>query len=622
MGVKYDFSGWATKNDIRCSDGRTIRAGAFRANDGQKVPLVWSHQHNSPDNVLGYAVLENRPEGVYAYGSFNGTPMGQHAKELVEHGDIDALSIHANQLRQNGGDVVHGNIREVSLVIAGANPGAVIMNPIIEHADGFSEVEEEATIFTGLKLNPRAGERYEENEMAKSRTLAHADNEKTVADVYKTFSDKEKKVLAYMIAMAINGGDNADESEGQVSHADSDGETIQDVIDAMDEEKKKVFYYLLQKGIEEAEAGDDDDDDDSVEHSDYEGENMNYNVFEGNDYDEETLSHDAMITILEDGKRYGSLKDSFLQHADEYGIENIDFLFPDYHDLDTPPSFIKRDTGWVSKVMGAVHHTPFSRIKSRHANITEDEARAKGYIKGKLKKEEVFSLLKRTTDPQTIYKKQKMDRDDVIDITSFDVVAWIKAEMRLMLDEEIARAILIGDGRLASDDDKIQESHVRPVVNDADLYNIKVTVTPAAGTFDNEMASLAKPFIKAAIRARKDYRGAGSPTLYCQEDLLCEMLLLEDTQGHTLYKSEAELATTLRVKEIVTVPVMTEQLGVIVNLSDYNVGADKGGAIDMFEDFDIDYNQMKYLIETRISGALITPYSAMTFTKASAGGNG
>jgi len=624
MGVKYDFSGWATKNDIRCSDGRTIRAGAFKANDGQKVPLVWSHQHNSPDNVLGYAVLENRPEGVYAYGSFNGTPMGQHAKELVEHGDIDALSIHANQLRQNGGDVVHGNIREVSLVIAGANPGAVIMNPIIEHADGFSEVEEEATIFTGLPLNPRAGERYEENEMANNKSLSHADKEKTVADVFKTFTDKEKKVLAYMIAMAIDGGSDEGANEGEVSHAESDnssdGETIQDVIDAMDEEKKKVFYFLLQKGIEDAQAGDDEDDDEEVEHSDYEGENamsMNYNVFEGNDYDEETLSHDAMTAIIEDGKRFGSLKDSFLQHAEEYGIENIDFLFPDYHDLDTPPTFIKRDTGWVSKVMGSVHHSPFSRIKSRHANITEDEARARGYMKGKLKKEEMFSLLKRATDPQTIYKKQKMDRDDVIDITDFDVVAWIKAEMRMMLDEEIARAILIGDGRLASDDDKIHEDHVRPVVKDADLYNIKISVTAATGTFDNDMAALAKPFIKAAIRARKDYRGSGSPTLYCQEDLLCEMLLLEDNDGHTLYKSEAELATVLRVKEIVTVPVMEDQLGVIVNLADYNVGADKGGAIDMFEDFDIDYNQMKYLIETRISGALTVPYSAMTFTKAS-----
>lgn len=575
MGAKtYDFGGWATKNDLKCSDGRTIRRDAFKDNDGQTVPLVWMHQHGEPINVLGHALLENRPEGVYAYGTFNDTEYGRHAKELVKNGDVKALSIYANKLQQQGSNVLHGAIKEVSLVLAGANPGATIDFATIEHSDGSSYVlDDEATIYTGLPIT--------------TDVVEHSEEESKMEDNNK--------------------------APEEIAHAEGGDKTVKDVWDGMTEEQKNVVYFMLAQVVE-GNADDDEDDDDDVEHYDEGGYDfMKHNVFEGMDQETNTLSHAETATIIGDAKRYGSMKESFLAHAAEYGIDNIDYLFPEARNVNNgAPEFIKRETGWVQKVMGAVHHTPFSRIKTMFADITEDEARAKGYIKGKLKKEEVFSLLKRTTDPQTIYKKQKMDRDDVVDITDFDVIAWLKSEMRLMLDEEIARAILIGDGRLASDDDKISEDHIRPVVKDAALYNIAVEVDPGSDEDD-----LAKNFIRAAIKARKDYRGSGNPTLFCTEDLLADMLLLEDGIGHLLYASESALATVLRVKEIVTVPVMTEQLGVIVNLADYNVGADKGGAINMFDDFDIDYNQMKYLIETRCSGALIRPYSAMTFTQKS-----
>ena len=581
MGEKYDFSGWATKFNLKCSDGRTIRDSAFRECDGITVPMVWQHNHESPATVLGHCKLEYRPgQGMYTYGYFNDSEMGQTGKELVKNGDITALSIYANGLKQKGGDVLHGKIREVSLVLAGANPGAFIDMPSLEHSD--EETETEAYI-------------YNEDD---SVFLFHEEEEKE-PEVVTEESSEESEELSH------------EEKEEKEEMAEKKERTVQDVFDSMTDEQKTVVYALLGEAMN---GGADDDDEDEEE------EEVKHNVF---DTDEMTgadvLSHDAMDTILKDGKRLGSLRDSVLEHAEDYGIDGIEWLFPEDHNLDNTPQWIKRDTGWVSIVMNGVSHTPFSRVRSRFANITEDEARAKGYIKGKQKKEQVFSLLKRSTTPQTIYKKQRLDRDDVIDITDFDVVAWIKGEMRMMLDEEIARAILIGDGRLTSDDDKISEDHIRPIVNDADLFTIKTSVITAAGADD---ATKAKAFIRAAIKARKNYKGSGSPTLFTTEDWLTEMLLLEDNMGRPLYESESALAIKLRVSKIVTVEVMENFLvqgvdplmGIIVNLKDYVVGADKGGAISMFDDFDIDYNQMKYLIETRCSGALTVPYSAIVLT--------
>ena len=583
----FDFSGWATRNDLKCSDGRIIRKDAFKGNNGQKVPLVWNHQHTDPNEVLGHAILENRDEGVYAYCKFNETESGQTAKLLVQHGDVNALSIYANQLKQQGPNVMHGNIRELSLVLAGANPGAFIES-IIKHGE---ESDEEAIIFTGENVSlahAGCGESTESTEQPAEEELKHAD---------KANEKKEDPKMA----------DEAKKTEG--------GEkTVADVFNELTEEQKTVVYAMIGQALEDAGNGNDD--------SEGGNEEMKHNVFDTDtDNQENVLSHDAMQTIIGDAKRFGSLKESFLAHADDYGITNIDYLFPEAKSLNTPPEFIKREMGWVQKVMSGVHHTPFSRIKSMFADITEDEARAKGYIKGKLKKEEVFSLLKRTTTPTTIYKKQKLDRDDVIDITDFDVVAWLKSEMRMMLDEEIARAILVGDGRLASSDDKINESNIRPIWKDEDLYNIKSTIeVDAAATPDQK----AKAFIRACIKSRKNYKGSGTPTLYTTEDVLTDCLLLQDLNGRIIYDTEEKLRTALRVSAIVTVPVMEglkrnddegnnlDLMGIIVNLADYNVGADKGGAINMFDDFDIDYNQQKYLIETRCSGALIKPFSAIT----------
>ena len=569
--MKYDFSGWATKNNLKCSDGRTILKDAFKENDGQKVPLVWNHQHNDPNNVLGHALLENRNDGVYAYCAFNDTEAGQQAKQLVEHGDVASLSIYANKLKQRGNDVVHGVIREVSLVLAGANPGAFI-DVVMSHGED-SEGDGVISMMEDISLSH--GE-IDDN------TISHAEDNK-----------EDKK-------MAENSKDM----------------TIKEVIDTMTEDQKNAMYYLIGKAIEGNDENGDDEGGD---------ENMKHNVFDQTeDTQENTLSHDAMNTIISDAKRYGSLKESFLAHAQEYGIENIDYLFPEAETLNKTPEFIKRDTGWVSKVMNGVHHTPFSRIKSTFADITEDDARAKGYIKGNLKKEEVFSLLKRTTTPTTIYKKQKLDRDDVIDITDFDVVAWLKTEMRMMLDEEIARAILIGDGRLSSSDEKINEQNIRPIVSDADLYTIKTKITIANNATSDDKA---KAFIRSVIKSRKNYKGSGEPTLYTTEDLVTDCLLLEDNTGRVIYDSLDKLKNVLRVKEIVTVPVMeglkdatgNDVLAIVVNLADYNVGADKGGAINMFDDFDIDYNQQKYLIETRCSGALTKPYSAIAISLEQAG---
>jgi HK97 family phage prohead protease len=570
MEKDFDFSGWATRYNVPCSDGRTIKKGAFDDLDGKQVPLVWMHNHDNPLNVLGHATLFSRPEGIYTGCKFNNTDFAKHAKEAVANGDVKSLSIYANKLKQQGGDVLHGVIREVSLVLAGANPEAYIDYPVIEHSDGTTEDDYTEAII----LYPGA---FEGDDM---KELEHADEEKG-----------------------------------------SDNRTVQDVLNTFNEEQKKVLYYLVAKAAENGKGTDDSDDEEDAEdvkHDDfYEGEDeMKHNVFDRSmDNEANTLSHDAMTTIIKDGKRYGSLKESVLEHAEEYGIDGLEWLFPEDRNLNNTPEFIKRDTGWVTTVMRGVSHSPFSRVKSQFANITEDEARAKGYIKGNYKKEEVFSLLKRSTTPQTVYKKQKMDRDDIIDITDFDVVAWLKGEMRMMLDEELARAYLIGDGRLASDEDKISEDHIRPIANDADLFTIKKAVTYASNATDSDKA---RAIIKAAVKARKDYKGSGNPTFFTTEDTLTELLLIEDGIGRLLYADEAAVAKAMRVSSIVTVPVMENHqvggkdlIGIIVNLTDYRVGADKGGAINMFEDFDIDYNQEKYLIETRCSGALVKPYSAI-----------
>ena len=580
-----DFSGWATRNDLKCSDGRVIRRDAFKHDDGIKVPLVWNHQHNDPRNVLGHAWLENRPEGVYTYGFFNDSESGEIGKILVKHGDICALSIYANQLQQRGCDVLHGEIREVSLVHAGANPGAFI-DSMLKHGENS---DDEAIIYTGMPLY-----------------LSHSD------------ADKQED-------RADNG-----EKKDETKKSDADDEkTVVDVINSMTEEQKNVMYAMIGLAMDDQGESDPESEDNNDDDSKGGTNTMKHNVFDKDDRQKENVlvhsdgsevSSEEISTIFGDIKRYGSLRDSVLAH----GIDNVDYLVPDARTLANTPEFIQRDTGWVKKVMSGVHHTPFSRIKSIFADITEDDARAKGYFKGKLKKEEVFGLLKRTTTPTTVYKKQKMDRDDVVDITDFDVVAWLKSEMRMMLDEELARAYLIGDGRLASSDDKINEQNIRPILKDEELYTIRAIVSVQSSATEDDKA---REFIRTAIKARKNYKGSGQPTLYTTEDILTDCLLLTDTTGRDLYTDVAQLAKKLRVKEIVTVPVMEgvngknggALMGIIVNLADYNVGSDRGGAVNMFDDFDIDYNQQKYLIETRCSGALIKPYSAIALELSTAG---
>ena len=634
MPTGYDFCGWASKNDLLCSDGRTIRRGAFAGDDGKKVPMVYQHQHTSINNVLGHAILENRDEGMYAYCYLNQNDNGKTAKELIRHGDICAMSIYANKLKQIGNDVIHGEIKEVSLVLAAANPGAAIESVVLEHSDG--STEEEAIIYSG--------------EDTQYEILSHADTstqtstDKTVNEILNGMSEAKKNVLYYMLAKVSETDEEAEDDDtiedSDIRHADvSGGRTIQDIFDTFTPDEKKVAFFLIGKAIEESGSMEQSDipniDDESEEN-----ETMKHNVFENNqvDNDETVLSHAEIEEIFRDAKQYGTLKHSLEAHGIEnimhsaptatatYGVNNIEYLFPDAKTVTTTPELIKRNDDWVSKVMGAVHHTPFSRIKSTAANLTEDEARAKGYMKGKLKKEEVFSLLKRTTEPTTIYKKQKLDRDDVIDITDFDVVAWIKSEMRMMLNEEIARAILIGDGRLTSSDDKIPEDHIRPVAFDSELYTVPIKVALAENMTDDDKA---KEVIHGIIKGRKEYRGSGNPVMYTTEDTLTGMLLMEDKMGRVIYDSVDKLATALRVREIVTVPVMeglkdSEEnniIAVIVNLADYNVGADRGGEVNMFDDFDIDYNAMKYLIETRCSGALTKPYSAMVVKTKVVGGS-
>ena len=650
----YDFAGWATKNNVRCSDGRTIMHGAFSADDGKRVPLVWNHQHDNVQNVLGHADLEERPDGVYAYCSFNNTEQGQDAKESVKHGDIVALSIYANQLKQNGANVIHGAIREVSLVLAGANREALI-DSVLEHGELSEDSAEIRFVGYGdLELNHSEGdddyddpedeedveeedldenEEEEEAEEDEDEELEHADSEdskgdddgETVADVMNTLTDKQRRAVAIILEQAI--ADSKGEKE--VKHADSedsedeDGEeTVQDVYNTLTDKQKKVVAFLIGKAVE--------DKNDSEG-----GSEMKHNVFDGSETVQNTISHAEVHEIVRVGKQMGSLKaaveqayeEGVLQHADgDYGITNIDYLFPEAKTLNETPEFISRDMGWVDGVINGVHKTPFKRVKSIFADITEDEARAKGYIKGKFKKEEVFTLLKRTTDPQTIYKKQKLDKDDLEDLEdNFNVLPWIKQEMNMMFREEVARAILIGDGRPSSSDDKIQESHIRPIYNDEDLFTVKVPVNVASSATDEDVA---KALIKAAVKARKQYKGTGNPAFYTTEDYLTDCLLLEDGIQHRLYKSEAEVATAMRASKIVTVEPMEGQqiaiteggsttnyplIGVLVNLTDYNVGAKNGAKTDFFEDFDIDFNQQKYLYEARMSGALKKPFSAMSF---------
>ena len=595
--MKYDFSGYATRNNIKCSDGRVIMRDAFKDNDHKNVPLVWQHDHMSPDNVLGHAMLENREDGVYAYGCFNDTPSGLNAKELVKNGDVRALSIYANKLKQEGANVIHGAIREVSLVLAGANPGAYI-DTVMVHSDGDEETED-AEICFNLNTNP---------------ILYHSDDEKDNPNK-KDNPDKNN-----------NKDENMNNSNGNQGN-DSD-KTVQDVIDSMTEEQKNVLYYLVgQAANGEIDEGEDD---------------MKHNAFED---DDDYMAHSVDFSeIIRDAKRCGSLREAVIEHGLEdvnyedylehgkatYGIDQIDTLFPDFKNINSTPEWVSRNMDWVASVMNGVSHTPFSRIKSVFANITADEARARGYTKGNKKLEEVFTLLKRTTTPQTIYKKQKLDRDDVIDITDFDVVAWLKGEMRMMLDEEIARAILVGDGRSDSSDDRIFPTNIRPIWQDDTFYTIRAQVDTKGMTTEEAKT---EAVIKAIIRARKNYKGSGNPVFYTTEDVLTDMLLLENQIGDVKYKTKQELANRLRVSDIVTVEVMEGQtrkgntsngdvtasankdlnlVGLIVNLKDYNVGADQGGAVSMFDDFDIDYNQQKYLIETRCSGALIKPYAAIS----------
>lgn len=571
-----DFSGWATKNDIRCSDGRTIRHNAFADNDGDIVPLVWQHGHGTPDNVLGHVQLENRDEGVYAFGYFNDTPSAAHAKELLKHGDVDSMSIYANNLTQSGGDVKHGNIVEVSLVLSGANPGAKIENIALAHGDGTYEATDEAYIMTG-------------------EHLAHADSEKP----------------------ALKTDDSGE------------GKTIKDIVDSMTQDQKEVLYFLIAKAAE----GEMNPSADTAPNK--EGAPVAHtNIFEsdGTPNEGDTLYHSTIDAAFKDAVRTksNSLREVFmaaaeangLSHADiahaekTYGISNIDLLFPDAKNLDVPPAFIDRDQGWVKPVLSGTHHTPFTRIKSMQADITADEARAKGYITGARKKEEVFKLLKRTTTPTTIYKLQKFDRDDLLDITDFDVIAWVKGEMRSKLDEELARAILLGDGRSNSDPDKINEENIRPILKEDDLYCIKKDLSAATETAD---------IVDALIRAQDDLEGTGTPTLFCAKSFVTDLLLLKDTTGHYLYPTKQALADRLGVSAIIDVPQMKglkdgnkNVLAIIVNLADYNVGTDKGGEVTMFDDFDIDFNKYSYLLETRVSGALTKVKSALVVKKLAA----
>jgi hypothetical protein len=605
--MEPDFSGWATKAGLKCSDGRTIMPEAFKHQDKVTVPLVWQHGHDSPDNILGHAVLEARDEGVYAYGFFNSTPQGQNSKTLVQHKDIDKLSIYANKLVEKSKQVFHGMIREVSLVLAGANPGAMIDYVAIQHGDGtIDQLEDEAVIYTGLSLSHSDEGGVESTD----------EQGPSVQDVYDDMTEEQQSVVHYMVGAALEATDD------NVEHADLGPDaSVQDVYNTLNEEQKSVVNYMIGAALEAAGAdlsqSDADDEDNTIVHKDEEGNTMTRNVFEGSattDAGQKKLSHDQLKTIVEDAKKLGSFKESMLAHAVDYGIEDIEVLFPDARNLTNAPELISRRMEWVTSVINGVKKSPFARIKTTSADITHDEARAKGYVKGNLKKEEWFKLNSRITTPTTIYKKQKLDRDDIIDITDLDVVAWLKGEMRLMLDEEIARAILVGDGREVEDEDKVDENCIRPIAHDDDFYAHKV-VLPTSVSGDG--------LVEAILRARLVYRGSGTPTLYLTEELLTDLLLGKDKMGRRYYNSVEELRIALRVADIQTVDVFVgatvdtgELLAVLVNLSDYTAGANQGGQVAMFDDFDIDYNQYKYLMETRMSGALTKFKSALVFSRA------
>ena len=594
--MDYDFSGWATRNNIECSDGRTIMKDAFKDNDGQKVPLVWNHQHDDPNEVLGHALLENRDEGVYAYCKFNDTESGQTAKSLVLNGDVDKLSIYANKLKSNMKQVVHGCIREVSLVLAGANPGAYI-DSVVVHADG-AEDEEEGTIYTDEQISVNVEHSEEKSE------------------------EKEETEM----------NDNSEIKHAETENNKTEEKTVQEVFDTLTDEQKDVVYAIIGEAVEEAknDAGDEGEEEEGED-------NMKHNVFDNDNNREDVLAHSEFVkAAIADAKKYGSMRESFIAHAEEEGVplewaDNNDFtpLFPDATNINREPIMVEKDNSWVAKVMAQVKHSPFSRVKNTLGRMDETTARAKGYIKGTKKANIQMAVLNRVTTPTTVYIKNDIDRDDVIDITDFDVVAWQKKEMRKQLDKELALAMLLGDGRDVSDQYKINEQNIRPVVSDDDLYTIKYVVTEGvdynnADNSHSENDSVAKGIVRAALKARKNYKGSGRPTFYTTEDCLTDMLLIEDQNGRVIYDSIDKLATALRVSEIVTIPEMesrTDIYGIIVNLNDYTAGADKGGSVNMFDDFDIDYNQMKYLMETRMSGALTQPYSAIVLKKAGQSNN-
>lgn len=614
MKDNYDFGGWATRNNIQCSDGRTIMKDAFKQNDGQKVPLVWNHQHNDPNEVLGHALLENRADGVYAYCKFNDTESGKTAKSLVLNGDVDKLSIYANKLKTQMNNVMHGCIREVSLVLAGANPGAYI-DSVVVHGEG-AEAEEEVVIYNDEQIEVTDESSEQNNEENQNEKIEHSDDT------------------------------NKDEKEDKPNMEDEnkkEEKTIKDVFDTLNDEQKEAVYAMVGQALEDK-ANQDNDGEDKENKEDGGNETMKHNVFEKENNDEVLQHSEIMADAIRDAKKYGSMRDSVLAHAEEAGLteaqtnrainnitnwdgtaNGIGLLFPEATELYREPRMIEKDNSWVAKVMNAAKHTPFSRVKTTFGRMNEETARAKGYIKGNKKANIALSVLNRVTTPTTVYIKNEIDRDDVIDITDFDVVAWQKREMRKQLDKELALAMLLGDGRDVSDANKINEQNIRPVISDDDMYTIKYTVTKGKdytqeGNSYSDNDSRTKGIIRAAIRARKDYKGSGTPTFFTTEDVVTDMLLIEDQNGRRIYNSISELATALRCKEIVTIPEMEAEAyadvyGVIVNMNDYTAGADKGGAVNMFDDFDIDYNQMKYLIETRMSGALTVPYSAIVLKK-------
>lgn len=598
MEEGYDFSGWATRNNIQCSDGRVIMKDAFKQNDGQKVPLVWNHQHNDPNEVLGHAILENRADGVYAYCKFNNTESGQQAKALVENGDVDKLSIYANKLKSKMNNVIHGCIREVSLVLAGANPGAYI-DSVVSHGEG-SEIEEEAVIYTDEHI---------------SLFLEHSEDSNSSENSSNEQNNNESK-------------EESNKEDGKkMNEDDKKEETVEEVFNTLNEKQKDAVYAIVGQALEDAGVSDEEDE----EEEEGEEKNMKHNVFDKEENEEVLMHSEILSDALADAKRYGSLRDSVIEHAAINNITDIGKLFPDATALNKEPIMIEKDQSWVAKVMNKVKHTPFSRVKSTFGRMTEPQARAKGYIKGTKKADIQMQALNRVTTPTTVYIKNEIDRDDVIDITDFDVVAWQKREMRKELDKELARAFLLGDGRSVSDQNKINELNIIPVAKDVDMFTINYTITEGrdynqTGNSQSDNDSFTKGIIRAALRARKEYKGSGRPTFYTTEDYLTDMLLIEDQNGRAIYESEEKLRTALRVDEIVTIPEMEEEaysdiVAVIVNMNDYTAGADKGGSVNMFDDFDIDYNQMKYLMETRCSGALTKPHSAIVIRKATSGSN-